>query len=153
MYISIVGQRLGSGCTLGNAQDFQTSLVLTYDFIIIFHDWWSQICYSHLQSEHFYSFSHGSLVSTCIQCSGKLLFWVEEHNLLVCPALWHLNKLERCINLAKDQGQSDGWTGIISHFSCFVLIAVNFRQGNRSQGVACIRKEVCIFLWLIGILV
>lgn len=96
----------------------------------------------------------GLLVSICMRCSGGLLYRKEEHNiLLVCLALWHLNKLERCINLAKDRGQSDGWTGIISHFSCAVFIAINFKQGNRLQGVCCIRKEVCTLLWLIGILV
>ena len=101
----------------------------------------------------FYSFSLGS-VSVCMQSSGGLLYWREEHNILqVCLALWHLNKLERCTNLAKDRGQSDGWTGIISHFSCCVFIAINFKQGNRLHGVCCIRKEVCILLWLISILV
>lgn len=65
--------------------------------------------------------------SSCTQGSGGLLYQREEHNfLLVCLALWHLNKLERCINLAKDWGQSDGWTGIISRFSCSVFIAINF---------------------------
>lgn len=92
--------------------------------------------------------------SICMRYSGGLLYRREEHNiLLVCLALWHLNKLERCINLVKDWGQSDGWTGIISHFSCSVFIAINFKQGNRLQGVCCIRKEVCTLLWLIGVLV
>lgn len=95
-----------------------------------------------------------ALISICMQCSGGLLYQREEHNILqVCLVLWHLNKLERCINLAKDWGQSDGWTGIISYFSCSVFIAINFKQGNRLQGVCCIRKEVCILLWLLGILV
>lgn len=139
---------------LGNVQDLQRSRVYRDDFIVISPNWTSQTCYSHLQSECFYPFSLGFLVSICMQCSGGLLYQREEYNiLLVCLALWHLNKLERCINLAKDQGQSDGWTGIISHFSCSVFIAINFKQGNRLQGVCCIRKEACTLLWLIGILV
>lgn len=102
--------------TLGNVQDLQRSLVLKDDFLVILPDWTSQTCYCHLHSEYFYPFSLGSLVSICMQCSGGLLYQREEHNiLLVCLALWHLNKLERCINLAKDWGQSDGWTGIIPH--------------------------------------
>ena len=59
---------------LGNVQYIQRSLVLRDDFTVILPDWTSQTCYSHLQSERFYPFSLGSLVSICVQCSGGLLY-------------------------------------------------------------------------------
>lgn len=141
-----------NGYGIGKCVRFPKS-VLREDFIVILPDWTPQTCYSHLQKWTFLFLFPWLFVSICMRCSGGLLSRREEHNiLLVCLALWHLNKLERCINLAKDRGQSDGWTGIISHFSCSVFIAINFKQGNRLQGVCCIRKEVCTLLWLIGIL-
>lgn len=73
-------------------------------------DWASEACYSHLPSAHFYLFALGSLVLPSV-CSGQvgLPHQTEKSNIfLVCLSLWHLNKPEKCINLAKDWSRSDG---------------------------------------------
>lgn len=136
---------------LGNVQDFSKSLVLRDDFIVIPTDWTSQACYYHLQWKCFHLVSLGSLVSICIQCSGGLLNQRHEHNiLLVCRALWHSSKLQRCIILAKDQGQSDGWTGMLSCFSCSVFVVVHLKQGEAdSEESAAFRRKFVRFCGLL----
>lgn len=77
--------------------------------LLVLPDWMSQASWCPLLNEHFNPFSLGFLVSSCIQCSGGLRYWKEDCNaFLVCFTLAFLQNWEKCINLAEDQGQSDG---------------------------------------------
>lgn len=114
--------------------------------------WASEACCSHQLSARFYLSALGSLVLPSA-CSGQvgLLHQREKSNIfLVCLSLWHLNKPEKCINLAKDWSQSDGWVGTTSHSSFSVFIAINFKSGNRLQEHDVLGRKF-VHLWLMGI--
>lgn len=84
---------------------------------------------------------------------GRWGFFTKEKRVisfLVCLSLWHLNKPEKCINLAKDWSQSDGWAGISPHSSFSVFIAINFKSGNRLQEHGVLGRKFA-HLWLMGI--
>lgn len=115
--------------------------------------WASETCCSHQPSARcFYRSALGSLLFPSA-CSGPvgLLHQREKSNIfLVCLSLWHLNKPEKCINLAKDWSQSDGWAGITPHSSFSVFIAINFKSGNRLQEHDVLGRKFA-HLWLMGI--